>query len=45
MKTVTEPIPIALDEVARSGRLQAGQLVCLVAFGGGLSWGASLLRA
>ncbi len=37
-------VPIALDEVARSGRLAAGDLVCLVAFGGGLSWGAALVR-
>lgn len=35
---------IALDELIRSGRATAGQRVLLVSFGGGLSWGASLIR-
>ena len=42
--TSSASIPMALDEISRAGRVQPGQLVCLVAFGGGLSWGASLLR-
>ena len=42
--TSSASIPMALDEAARSGRLEPGQLVCLVTFGGGLTWGASLLR-
>ena len=37
-------IPIALDEAARSGRLRPGQLICLVGFGGGLTWGSVMLR-
>lgn len=37
-------IPILLDELARDGRLQAGQLVCVFALGSGLHWGATLLR-
>jgi len=37
-------IPIALDEAARNGRVKKGDLVLLVAFGGGLTWGAVLLR-
>ncbi len=42
--TSSASIPLALDEFARGGELQPGQLVCMVAFGGGLSWGATLVR-
>ncbi|MFY9341684.1 MAG: beta-ketoacyl-ACP synthase III [Planctomycetota bacterium] len=37
-------IPLALDEAVRTGRVRRGDLVGLVSFGGGLSWGASLIR-
>ena len=37
-------IPIALDEAVRSGAIQRGDLVILTAFGGGLTWGACVLR-
>ena len=37
-------VPIALDEAARSGRLEPGDWVILVAFGGGLTWGSALVR-
>lgn len=37
-------IPIVLDEAVRSGRIRPGQLVCMVGFGGGLAWGAVLVR-
>lgn len=37
-------IPLALDEAVRSGRIRRGDLVGLVSFGGGLSWGGSLIR-
>ncbi len=37
-------IPIALDDGVRSGRIQPGQLVCMVGFGGGLAWGSVLVR-
>ena len=42
--TSSASIPIALDEVARSGRLHAGDTVLMSAFGAGLTWGAGLLR-
>lgn len=42
--TSAASIPIALDELARSGRLQPGNLVLLDAFGGGVTYGAVLLR-
>lgn len=37
-------IPVALDEAYRSNLLKVDQLILMVAFGGGLTWGSSLLR-
>jgi 3-oxoacyl-[acyl-carrier-protein] synthase-3 len=37
-------VPIALDEANREGRIRPGDLVLLAAFGGGLAWGAALIR-
>ena len=42
--TSSASIPIALDEVNRSGALSSGDYVILTAFGGGLSNAACLLR-
>jgi 3-oxoacyl-[acyl-carrier-protein] synthase-3 len=42
--TSAASIPIALDEAQRQGRIQAGDYVVLVAFGAGLTWGATVLR-
>lgn len=42
--TSAATVPIALDEALREGRVRKGQLIVLVAFGAGLTWGASLLR-
>ncbi len=38
--TSAASIPIALAEVANAGRIQPGDLVAFVGFGGGLSWGS-----
>ena len=35
---------IALDEANRQGRIKRGDLVLLCGFGGGLTWGSSLIR-
>lgn len=35
---------IALDEAQREGKIQRGDLVELVAFGAGLTWGAAVIR-
>jgi 3-oxoacyl-[acyl-carrier-protein] synthase III len=40
----TASIPLALDESIREGKLQTGDLVILVGFGAGLTYGANLLR-
>lgn len=37
-------VPIALDEAVRNRSIQRGDLVILNAFGGGLTWGSSLIR-
>jgi 3-oxoacyl-[acyl-carrier-protein] synthase-3 len=42
--TSSASIPIALDEAIEAGRLRDGDLVVLNACGGGLTWGASLVR-
>jgi 3-oxoacyl-[acyl-carrier-protein] synthase-3 len=42
--TSSASIPISLDEVVREGRVQVGDKVGFVAFGGGATWGASLMR-
>ncbi|MDH3216132.1 MAG: ketoacyl-ACP synthase III [Candidatus Krumholzibacteria bacterium] len=42
--TSSGTIPIALDEVVRNGRLKKGDVVLMVTFGGGLTWGSLLFR-
>jgi len=42
--TSSASIPLALDEARRSGRLQPGMTVLLVAFGAGFTWGSILLK-
>ncbi|MCX7816702.1 MAG: ketoacyl-ACP synthase III [Syntrophales bacterium] len=42
--TAGASVLIALDEVVSNGLVEKGDLVVTVAFGGGLSWGANLIR-
>lgn len=42
--TASASVLIALDEALESGAVSAGDLVVTAAFGGGLSWGANLIR-
>jgi len=37
-------IPVALDEALRQGRIKDGDRLVLVGFGGGLTWGAAVVR-
>lgn len=37
-------IPVALDEAKKEGKLQKGDNIVLVGFGGGLTWGSILLK-
>jgi 3-oxoacyl-[acyl-carrier-protein] synthase-3 len=42
--TVSSSIPIALKDAMDTGQAPSGTLAMLVGFGGGYSWGATLLR-
>ncbi len=41
--TSSASIPLALDEARRSGRIQPGNLVEMVTFGGGFTWAAAVV--
>ena len=43
--TTAGTIPLLWDEVVRDGRVKQGDLVLMIAFGAGMNWGATLLRA
>ena len=43
--TSAASIPLAFDAAVRDGRIKPGDLVMIEAMGGGLTWGAALLRA
>ena len=42
--TSAASVPIALDEANRQGLFTQGDIILLCAFGGGLTWGASLIK-
>ena len=42
--TSAASIPVALNELAESGRLQPGQLLACIGFGGGLTWGGAIFQ-
>ena len=42
--TSSASIPLALDEAYREGKINSGDLVLLVGFGAGLTWGSALIR-
>jgi len=42
--TSAATIPMALHEAAVAGRVKSGDLICVVACGGGLTWGAAIVR-
>jgi 3-oxoacyl-[acyl-carrier-protein] synthase-3 len=42
--TTAASIPIALSEVLEEGALKEGDLIVMVAFGSGFTWGASVIR-
>ena len=42
--TSAASIPLALDTAVGDGRIQKGDLVLMEGIGGGLAWGASLVR-
>ena len=42
--TSAASIPIALSELDKSGNLSKGDIIVLVGFGGGLTWGSALIK-
>jgi 3-oxoacyl-[acyl-carrier-protein] synthase-3 len=42
--TTAASIPICMHEAIELGKIKPGSLVCLVAFGAGLTWGSAFLR-
>lgn len=42
--TSAASIPLALDEAVRDGRIKRNQMLLIEAMGGGLTWGAALVR-
>jgi 3-oxoacyl-[acyl-carrier-protein] synthase-3 len=42
--TSSASIPISLDEMVRAGRIRPGDCIGFVAFGGGVTWGATVMR-
>jgi 3-oxoacyl-[acyl-carrier-protein] synthase III len=42
--TSSASIPVALDELVRAGRIKPGDCVGFSAFGGGATWGSSIMR-
>jgi 3-oxoacyl-[acyl-carrier-protein] synthase III len=42
--TSAASIPLALDEAVKDGRIKEGDLLLMEAMGGGLTWGAGLVR-
>ncbi|HET6438497.1 MAG TPA: beta-ketoacyl-ACP synthase III [Anaeromyxobacter sp.] len=42
--TSSASVPMTLDEANRAGRLKPGDVILMMAIGGGLAWGASIVR-
>ncbi|MHC4323489.1 MAG: beta-ketoacyl-ACP synthase III [Planctomycetota bacterium] len=42
--TSAASVPIAFDDCVRSGRIKRGDIIILVAFGAGLTWGANVIE-
>lgn len=42
--TSSASIPIAMDECIESGKIKEGSLVLLTSFGGGVTWGGTVIR-
>lgn len=42
--TSAASVPIAFDECVRTGKIKRGDIIILVAFGAGLTWGANIIE-
>jgi 3-oxoacyl-[acyl-carrier-protein] synthase-3 len=37
-------VPVALDEAVRDGRIKKGDILLIIVFGGGFTWGAQVMQ-
>lgn len=42
--TTAATVPVAMDEAIRDGRIKRGDILLIIVFGGGFTWGASVLE-
>lgn len=42
--TSAASVPLALDTAVRDGRIKAGEIILMEAFGGGFTWGSALVK-
>src|SRR5437870_11707846 len=42
--TSSASVPLTLDQANRAGKLKDGDLILMMAIGGGMAWGSGLLR-
>jgi len=42
--TTAATVPLALDEGVRDGRIKRGDVLLAIVFGGGFTWGATVLE-
>ena len=42
--TSSASVPLTLDQANRAGRLKDGDLVLMMAIGGGMAWGSALVK-
>ncbi|MCL0081470.1 3-oxoacyl-ACP synthase, partial [Peptococcaceae bacterium] len=42
--TSAASIPLALDDALRQGRIKPGDNILMIAFGGGLTWAATIVK-
>ncbi len=42
--TAAASVPVTLDDAVRSGRVRAGDVILLIACGGGMTWGSIVMR-
>jgi 3-oxoacyl-[acyl-carrier-protein] synthase-3 len=42
--TSSASVPMTLDEANRAGRFERGDVILMMGIGGGLAWGASVVR-
>jgi len=42
--TTTASVPLALSEAFQAGKIKAGDIICLAAFGSGFTWASAIIK-